>query len=259
MTEVVYIADIKQRVLATKAKLSAAASQEGPKVNAGLLDLLESVEKTLLHNQEQIRRLRRSGKALVVFGLFGWLVTAALVAERFYSDSTNDTLGDAVPGRPPEAAPSSLALEGHETNDTSAHIAVAQSIARSRQPDQAAMRPAKTVETTQIANSASTKPRGGVQDVDDLVFRPHDYQGRQVTVTGWVIQLFSRYRLRSGTGQNTIVIDIDGLQPTERAELEAALEEVGMLGGVRARIMGRIERQEAANFHLVASELVLLD
>ena len=60
MAEIVRIADIKQRVIATRARLSA-ASEDGPKLSTRVLDLLESVEKTLLHNQAQIRRLRRTG------------------------------------------------------------------------------------------------------------------------------------------------------------------------------------------------------
>ena len=78
-------------------------------------------------------------------------------------------------------------------------------------------------------------------------------------MTGSVIELLSRYRLRSETGPNTIVIDVDALPPDDLADLEAALAEAGPLRGVRARIMGKVERGDAAAFHLAASELVLLD
>lgn len=230
MAEVVHIAEIKRRVLATKAKLSA-DSQDGPTVNTRLLDLLESVEKTLLHNQDQIRRLKRTGQVLAVFAILGWLATAALVADRFYGDRA---YGDSAPGTRSGMASSTVTLPEPEPREPAADLAAS-------------------------GSTAPSGATGSTQDVDDLILRPEDYQGRQVTVTGSVIQLFSRYRLRSETGKETIVIDIDGLRPADQAELEAALDKVGMLAGVRARILGRVQRQEAANFHLAASELVLLD
>ena len=226
MAEIVRIADIKQRVVATKAKLSA-ASPEGPHVGTRLLDLLEAVEKTLLHNQAQIRRLRRTGKALAFLALLGWLAAAALVADRFYGNSTTGA----------------------------ADLAVSEPTAEPQQPDRATRHPAEIPKPGEIAGTAG--PEGSRQTVDDLVLEPHAYQGRQVTVTGSVIQLFSRYRLRSETAPNTIVLDVDGLPPADRTELEAAFEESGPLGGVRARIMGRVERGDAASFHLAASALEL--
>ena len=103
MAEVDHIADIKQRVAATKAQLGAAASREGWGDNARLLDVLEAVEKTLVQNQQQIRRLRRIGKALAVFALMSWIVIAALIADRAYSDTMNDafdgTLLRSQPGK----------------------------------------------------------------------------------------------------------------------------------------------------------------
>jgi len=235
MAEVVHIAEIKRRVLATKAKLSA-DSQDGPTVNTRLLDLLESVEKTLLHNQDQIRRLKRTGQVLAVFAILGWLATAALVADRFYGDRAygDRAYGDGSPGTRSGTASTTVTLPEPEPREPAADLAAS-------------------------GSTAPSGATGSTQDVDDLILRPEDYQDRQVTVTGSVIQLFSRYRLRSETGKETIVIDIDGLRPADQAELEAALDKVGMLAGVRARILGRVQRQEAANFHLAASELVLLD
>jgi hypothetical protein len=98
-----------------------------------------------------------------------------------------------------------------------------------------------------------------VEDIDDLVFKPHNYRGRQVVVIGSVNRFFWRYRLRAETGQNSIVLDVDGLRQADRSALESAIETTGFLGQVRARIKGRIERQSVATFRLVASELVLVD
>ena len=210
MAEIVRIADIKQRVVATKAKLSA-ASDEGPKLNTRLFDLLEAVEKTLLHNQAQIRRLRRTGAALAVVALLGWLTAGLLVADRFTRDGADGAAELAGP-----------------------------------RPEQA-------------AGTAATAPEGSADGVDGLVLEPQAFEGQDVTVTGSVIELLSRYRLRSATGANTIVVDVDALPSTDRDELAAALAEAGPLRGLRARITGRVERGEGAAFHLAASELVLLD
>jgi hypothetical protein len=97
-----------------------------------------------------------------------------------------------------------------------------------------------------------------VRDVDDLIFRPDNYQGRQVVVTGSVIHLLWDYRLKAETGQNSIVIDVDGLSPGNRAMLDAAIEGVGLLGQIRARVKGRVKRQTPATFELVVSELTLI-
>jgi TPR repeat protein len=107
------------------------------------------------------------------------------------------------------------------------------------------------------ATDASTTLQDLVQDADDLVFEPHNYQDRQVVVTGSVVHLLWDYRLKAETGQNSIVIDIDGLSQADRAKLDAAIEKVGFLGQVRARIRGRIERQTLATFKLTATELAL--
>jgi predicted nuclease with TOPRIM domain len=64
MAKVIDIADMKQRVATTEAKLSAAA-QEGRKRNERLLDLLDAVEKNLAHKQRQISLLEEEqGRAL---------------------------------------------------------------------------------------------------------------------------------------------------------------------------------------------------
>jgi hypothetical protein len=98
-----------------------------------------------------------------------------------------------------------------------------------------------------------------IEDTDDLVSRPYNYQGRQVVVTGSVVQFFWEYRLKSKTGQNKIVIDVDGLNRSDRAKLDAAIGRAGFFGRVRARIHGRIARQTSATFELAATELALIE
>jgi uncharacterized membrane protein YgcG len=98
-----------------------------------------------------------------------------------------------------------------------------------------------------------------IEDTDDLVSNPHNYQGRQLVVIGSVVQLFWEYRLKSETGQNKIVVDVDGLNQAGRAKLDAAINRAGFFGRVRARIHGRIERQTSATFELAATELVLIE
>jgi uncharacterized membrane protein YgcG len=74
-----------------------------------------------------------------------------------------------------------------------------------------------------------------------------------------VVQFFWEYRLKSETGQNKIVIDVDGLNQADRAKLDAAIKRAGFFGRVRARIHGRIERQTSATFELAATELLLIE
>ena len=195
------------------------------------MDLLEAVEKTLLHNQAQIRRLRRAGMALAALALLGWLAAALLVADRFYRDGTNDA-GDVADSRP---------------------------VGEPQRPDTAAAQGTQASESEQASGAEATGADGPGRTTGDLFLEPQAYEDRDVTVTGSVIELLSRYRLRSETGPNTIVIDIDGLPPAVRSAFSAALAEAGPLRGVRARIMGKVERGDAAAFHLAASELVLLD
>jgi tetratricopeptide (TPR) repeat protein len=107
--------------------------------------------------------------------------------------------------------------------------------------------------------SASVTPNSPARDVDDLIFRPHSYNGRQVVVTGAVVHLLWDYRLKAETGQNSIAIDVDGLSPANRARLESAIEEAGLLGQIRARIRGTVRRQTPATFELAASELTLIE
>ncbi len=105
--------------------------------------------------------------------------------------------------------------------------------------------------------SVAATPGGLIDDANDLIFKPDDYQDRQVTVAGSVVHFLGLYRLKSETGQNSIVIDVNGLSQSDRARLDAAIDKAGFLGQVKARIKGRIERQKLVTFQLAATELTL--
>ena len=254
MAEVVRFADIKERVLATQAKLNA-ASGEGREINSRLLHLLEAVEKTLLYNQKKIYRLRRAGLALVLFGLLGWFAAAALVVERMYGVGPDDSPGVVVLAGRDGMDPVKPAPVDRAANDAASKISSSPSELKFGDAERAAIGPSTLAIDAQFSVSAAAK----IPDVDDLVTEPHDYQGRDVEVTGSVVRLFNRYRLRSETGPNTIVLDIDGIRPGDRAKLEAAIEEASLLVPLRARIKGKVERQSSSDFSLVASELLVLD
>jgi uncharacterized membrane protein YgcG len=117
---------------------------------------------------------------------------------------------------------------------------------------------AEEVETA-IDPLAFAVQKNFIEDTDDLVFNPHNYQGRQLVVIGSVVQFFWEYRLKSETGQNQIVIDVVGLNLADRAKLDAAIKRAGFFGRVRARIHGRIERQTPVTFEFAATELVLIE
>jgi hypothetical protein len=74
-----------------------------------------------------------------------------------------------------------------------------------------------------------------------------------------VVHFFWNYRLIAETKQNSMVIDVDGLSQADRAKLDTAIEQAGFSGQVHARIKGRIERQRFSIFHLVASELAVIE
>jgi len=255
VAEIVRIADIKRRVVATKAKLKAESS-EGLKINARLLELLESVEKTLLHNQHQIRRLRLTGKTLALLALASWLVTAVVVADRFHGDIIGRALDALWPGGDRETA-ASVDREGNGSRV--GDLANSRPLAGSSGTDRTADRSAVDAMAPEVSGPVPGKLAGQAQDVDDLVRRPDLYLDRHVVVTGSVVRLLQRYRLRSDSGVETIPLGIDGLQPADRAELEAAVESAGPLGAVRAQIAGRVERRTSAGFRLVASKVLLLD
>ena len=98
-----------------------------------------------------------------------------------------------------------------------------------------------------------------VVPADDLLLHPDQFADRQVVVTGSVVWLLRRYWLRSDSGQESILIDIDGLQPNVRSDLEDAVANIETLARVRARITARVEARGSDSYRLAASEVVLLE
>lgn len=294
--------------MATRAKLSAASPDER-EIGARLLNLLASVEKTLLYNQKQIRRLQRLCKALVVVGLLGWVAagavlvawwsgeplsvprvalfsmkeSAGLAGESAESAATDRnrrddaaapapagpaSIAEAPPGEtlagdaPPGEAPPGEARQG-ETQSGERQAGETQAGEGERAaPDRG--EPAEVVPVVPVAPVAPVVPVApgasvAAAEVDDLVLKPELYLGRDVVVTGAVVRLFNRYRLRSEDGLSTIVIDVGALPARERAALDGAFERASLLDHVRARIEGRVEREASATFQLAARGLALLE
>lgn len=294
--------------MATRAKLSAASPDER-EIGARLLNLLASVEKTLLYNQKQIRRLQRLCKALVVVGLLGWVAagavlvawwsgeplsvprvalfsmkeSAGLAGESAESAATDRnrrddaaapapagpaSIAEAPPGEtlagdaPPGEAPPGEARQG-ETQSGERQAGERQAGEGERAaPDRG--EPAEVVPVVPVAPVAPVVPVApgasvAAAEVDDLVLKPELYLGRDVVVTGAVVRLFNRYRLRSEDGLSTIVIDVGALPARERAALDGAFERASLLDHVRARIEGRVEREASATFQLAARGLALLE
>lgn len=266
--------------MATRAKLSAASPDER-EIGARLLNLLASVEKTLLYNQKQIRRLQRLCKALVVVGLLGWVAAGAILVAWWSGEplsvprvalfSMKESAG--LAGESAESA-ESVATDRDRRDDAAvpapagpASIAEAppgETLAgdkRAGEGDRVAPARGEPAEVVPVAPVAPVVPGTSVAaaEVDDLVLKPELYLGRDVVVTGAVVRLFNRYRLRSEDGLSTIVIDVGALPAHERAALDGAFERASLLDHVRARIEGRVEREASATFQLAARGLALLD
>ncbi|NIR58646.1 MAG: hypothetical protein GWO02_03565, partial [Gammaproteobacteria bacterium] len=77
---------------------------------------------------------------------------------------------------------------------------------------------------------------------DDLLVAPGQHLGQEVVVTGSVVWLLWRYRLQSTSGSDSMVVEVDGLRPAAQQDLENALNQVGILGEVQARIRGTVLR-----------------
>ncbi len=95
--------------------------------------------------------------------------------------------------------------------------------------------------------------------LDDLLLEPVNHLGREVVVTGSVVWLLWRYRLQSDSGPDSMVIDVEGLRTADQEVLQEAIDRVGVLGQVQARIRGTIEPRGEEHYRLAASELVLVE
>ncbi len=94
---------------------------------------------------------------------------------------------------------------------------------------------------------------------DDLLLEPGHHVGREVVVIGSVVWLFQRYWLQSGSGHMRMLIDVEGLQLDDRNKLKNAVVQIEFLAQARAHITGTIERQGSENYHIAATELVLVE
>jgi len=162
----------------------------------------------------------------------------------------------AVPATPPDPT--------NEDTADAAEIAVAALPYVQAAPEElitGVQKPASLLEPTSVEVETATRTSARSEDlivqVDNLVFNPAEYKDRQLAVAGPVVHLLWNYRLLAESGQNSIVIDIDGLSQADRQKLDAAIDKAGILGQVQARIVGTVERQALATFQLVATQLAL--
>ena len=93
---------------------------------------------------------------------------------------------------------------------------------------------------------------------DDLVLAPDRHVGREVVVTGSVMWLLRRFWLQSDNGQQKILLDVEGLQPDERALLTDAVARIEFLARARAHITGKVERHGVKDYRLAATKLTFV-
>jgi hypothetical protein len=127
-------------------------------------------------------------------------------------------------------------------------------VADQKDPDQ--------VQNAEISSGPVTSETDALRDtvsLERLLLEPGHHVGREVVVTGSVIWLVRRYWLQSDSGQMRMLIDVEGLPSDDRTKLMDTLVQMESLVQVRARLTGTIERQESENYHLAATELVLVE
>ncbi len=118
------------------------------------------------------------------------------------------------------------------------------------------------VQNAEISSGPVTSETDALRDtvsLERLLLDPGHHVGREVVVTGSVIWLVRRYWLQSDSGQMRMLIDVKGLHSDDWTKLNDAVVQIEFLVQVRARITGTIERQEPENYHLAATELVLVE
>jgi hypothetical protein len=128
------------------------------------------------------------------------------------------------------------------TND----VAIAPITSRDAEDVAAAVRPQQTAAAEFI-------------DVDSLIANPNRYDTHRVVVTGSLLRLLQHYRLQSDSGARTLIVDVAGIHRTQYEVLRDAIAGAGLMGSVRAQISGEVVRGTAKKFHLVASDLVLVE
>jgi hypothetical protein len=126
------------------------------------------------------------------------------------------------------------------------NVAIAPITSRDAEDVAAAVRPEQTAAAEFI-------------DVDSLIADPNRYDTHQVVVTGSLLRLLQHYRLQSNSGARTLIVDVAGIQRTQYEVLRDAIASAGLIGSVRAQISGEVVRGSSKKFHLVASDLVLVE
>ncbi len=126
------------------------------------------------------------------------------------------------------------------------NVAIAPRTSRDAEDAAAAVRPQQTAAAKFI-------------DVDSLIANPNRYDTHQVVVTGSLLRLLQHYRLQSNSGARTLIVDVAGIQRTQYEVLRDAIAGAGLIGSVRAQISGEVVRGSTKKFHLVASDLVLVE
>jgi len=121
--------------------------------------------------------------------------------------------------------------------------------------------PATAVGPVAAVEPAAAQSAASVDRVtaDELLNDPAKLVGREVEVTGSVVWLLWRYRLQTERSADSLVIDVEGLRPQERDSLKQAVDAAGFLGGVQARVRGRIDRDGASNYRLTAAEVAIIE
>ncbi len=140
---------------------------------------------------------------------------------------------------------------------------------------QAAVQETPAQSSTNDATAASTRSRADEEfvaavwpeqvaaaefiELDSLIANPSRYDTRQVVVTGALQRLPRNYRLQSKLTQKTLLVDVAGIHRAQHDMLEDDIAGAGLIGSVRAQISGKVVRGSAKAFHLVASDLVLVE
>ena len=119
----------------------------------------------------------------------------------------------------------------------------------------------KILTAAEMSSNPVTSEMAALRDTvspDDLLLEPGHHVGREVVVTGSVVWLLRRYWLQLDSGHMSILINVEDLQLDDRNKLKDAVVQIEFLARVRARITGTIERQGSEDYHLAATELVLV-
>lgn len=100
-------------------------------------------------------------------------------------------------------------------------------------------------------------PAPDTVSADALVGQPSEYKGRQVVVSGALTKLLGEYRLRSGSEQKAMTVDLSKIRRADRIALDKALAAAGSFAAVRVQIHGEVV-QDVITYKLAAADLLVL-